>query len=80
MTSPHIEQFYGFSGWKEHPKLRFYRVEEHVDDVVYQENMFCPIILGHICRFKILKMSNLMFSQSGGTPKFVIFQGGATCG
>ena len=51
-----------------------------MDDVVYQENVFCPIILGHICRFKILKMSNLMFSQSGGTPKFVIFQGGATCG
>ena len=25
-----------------------YRVEEHVHEVVYQENRLCPIILGHI--------------------------------
>ena len=26
----------------------FYRVEEHVHEVVYQENRLCPIILGLI--------------------------------
>ena len=51
-----------------------------MDDVVYRENRLCPIILGHMCGWKILKLSDLMFSQSGGTPKFVIFQGGGTCG
>ena len=29
----------------------FFRVEEQVDDLVYQENMLCPIVLGHICRW-----------------------------
>ena len=51
-----------------------------MDDVVYQENMFCPIFLGHICRCKFLKMDNFMFSQGGGIPQFVILQGGRTCG
>ena len=48
-------------------------------DVVYQENMLCPIILGHICRWKILKMTDFMFLQGGGTPQFVILNGGGTC-
>ena len=30
------------------PQFVILRVEEHVDDVVYQENLLCPIILGHI--------------------------------
>ena len=51
-----------------------------MDDVLYQENMLCPVILGHICRWKILKLSYFMFSQGGKTPHFVIFQGGGTGG
>ena len=52
-----------------------------MDDMVYQENMLCPIVLGHICRWcKILKLSDFMFSQGGGTPYFAIFQGGGTGG
>ena len=51
-----------------------------MDDVLYQENMLCQIILGHICRWKILKLSDFMFSQSGGTHHFGIFQGGGTGG
>ena len=51
-----------------------------MDDVVYQENRLCPIILGHIYSWKMLKISNFMFSQGGGTPQFVILQGGGTCG
>ena len=47
-----------------------------MDVVVYRENRLCPIILGHMCRWKILKLSDLMFSQSGGTPKFMILQCG----
>ena len=31
-------------------------------DVVYVENRLCPIILGHICSLKILKLSYFMFS------------------
>ena len=46
---------------EEHPNLWFYRVEEHVHDVVYVENRLCLIILGHICSWKILKLSNFMF-------------------
>ena len=51
-----------------------------MDDVVYQENRLCPITLGHICSWKILKMSDFMVSQSGGTLQFVILQGGGTGG
>ena len=47
-------------------------------DVVYQENMLCPIILGHICRWKFLKMGDFMFSQGVGIRQFVILQGGGT--
>ena len=39
-----------------------------MDDVVHQENMLCPIILGHINSRKILKMSDFMVSQGGGHP------------
>ena len=49
----------------EHLNLRFYRVEEHVGDVVYQENMFVAIILLHIYSWKILKLSDFMFLQGG---------------
>ena len=56
----------------------YYRVVENVDDVVYQENMLCPIILEHIYSWKIVKLSNFMFLQGRGTPQFVIFQGGGT--
>ena len=49
-----------------------------MDDVLCQANMLCPIILGHICRWKILKLSDFMFLHSGGTLCFVIFQGGET--
>ena len=37
-----------------------------MDGVVYQENGLCPIILGHICSWKILKESDFMVSQGGG--------------
>ena len=47
-----------------------------MDDVAYQENMFWPIILGHICYFKPLKLSDSVFLQGGGTPKFMILQCG----
>ena len=65
---------------EEHPYFLFYRVEEHVDDVVYQENRLCLIILGHMCSWKILKLSDFMFSQGGGIPQFVILKGGGTRG
>ena len=51
-----------------------------MDDVACQENMLCPIILLHIYSLKILKLSDLMFLQGGGTCHFVILQGGGTCG
>ena len=51
-----------------------------MDDVLYQENRLCPIILGHICTWKILKMSDFMVLQAGGIPLSVILQGGGTCG
>ena len=63
---------------EEHPNLLFYRVAEHVDDVVYQENMLCPIILGHIYSWKIVKLSDFMFLQGRGTPQFVILKRGGT--
>ena len=65
---------------EEHHNLCFYKVEEHVDDVVYQENRLCPIILGHIYSWRILKLRDFMSSQGGGTPQFVILPGGGTCG
>ena len=51
-----------------------------MDDVVYQENRLCLIILGHMCSWKILKLSDFMFSQGGGIPEFVILKGGGTRG
>ena len=60
------------------PYFLFYRVAGNVDDVVYQENMLCPIILGHIYSWKIVKLSDFMFLQGKGTPQFVILQGGGT--
>ena len=51
-----------------------------MDDMLYQENRLCPIILGHICTWKILKMSDFMVLQAGGIPLSVILQGGGTCG
>ena len=51
-----------------------------MDDVVCQENMLCPIILLQIYSWKILKLSDFMFLQGGGTCHFVILQGGGTCG
>ena len=65
---------------EKHPTFLFYRVEEDVNDVVYQENRLCLIIFDHICSRKILNMSHFMFSQGGGIPQFVILQGGGTCG
>ena len=47
-------------------------------DVIYQEKRLCPIILGHLCRWKILKMTDFMFLKGGGSPQFVILQGGGT--
>ena len=55
-------------------------MEEHEDDVVYQENRLCPIILGHIYSWRIFQLRDFMSSQGGGTPQFVILQGGGTCG
>ena len=49
-------------------------------DEAHQENMLCPNILGHIYSWKILKLSDFIVSQGGGTPQFVILQGGGTCG
>ena len=43
-------------------------------------NKLCLIIVGHNCRWKILKMSDFMASQGGGTPQFVVSHGGGTCG
>ena len=51
-----------------------------MDDLVYQENGLCPIILDHICSYKIGKMIDLMFSQGEGPLQFVILQAGGTCG
>ena len=51
-----------------------------MDDVVYQENRLCPIILGHIYSWKILTMSDFMVLQAGGIPQFVMLQGEGTCG
>ena len=65
---------------EKHPNFLFYRVQEHVDDVVYQENRLCLIILGHMYSWKILKLSDFMFAQGGGIPQFVILQGEGTCG
>ena len=65
---------------EEHHNLLFHMVEEHVDDVVYQENRLCLIIFGHICSWKNLKLSEFMFSHGGGTPQFVISHGGGTHG
>ena len=39
-----------------------------MNDVLYQENMLCPITLGHICVWKILKISDFMVSQGRGHP------------
>ena len=39
-----------------------------MDEVVYQENRLCLIIFGHICSSKILKISDFMVAQGGGTP------------
>ena len=50
-----------------------------MDDMVYQENELCPIILDHICSWKILKMTDFMISQGGGKAQFVILLGGGTC-
>ena len=50
-----------------------------MDDMAYQENRLCPVILGHIYSCKILKLSDFMVSQSGGSPQFVILQAGGTC-
>ena len=48
-------------------------------EVVYQENRLCPMFLGHIYSWKILKLSDFMFLQGRGTHQFVILQGGETC-
>ena len=64
---------------EEQPNFLFYRVAEHVDDVVYQENRLCPIIIGHIYSWKSVKLSDFMFLQGGETPQFVTLQGGGTC-
>ena len=54
-----------------------------MNDVVYQENRLGPIILGHIYIWKIVKLSDFISLQGGGTPQsntqFVILQGGGTC-
>ena len=39
-----------------------------MDEVVYQENRFCLIIFGHMCSWKIRKMSDFMVAHGGGTP------------
>ena len=57
-----------------------YRVEEHVHEVVYQENRLCPIIVRYIYSWKIVKFSDFMFLQGGGGPQFVILQDGGICG
>ena len=48
-------------------------------DGVYQENRLCPVILGHIYSWKIIKLSDFIFLQGGGTHQFVSLQGGGTC-
>ena len=40
-----------------------------MNDVVNQENRLCPIILGHIYIWKIVKLSDFLFLQGGGTPQ-----------
>ena len=49
-------------------------------DVVYHKNMLVPIILLHMYSWKTLKLDNFMFLHGGGTPQFVILQGGGTYG
>ena len=53
---------------EEHPNFLLYRVAEHVDDVVYQENMLCPTILGHIYSWKIEELSDFMFYRVDEHP------------
>ena len=63
-----------------HPNLQFYRVEEHVDEMVFEYNLSCQIILVWMCTRNTRKMANFMLLQGGGTSKFAILQGGGTCG
>ena len=65
---------------EKHTNYLFYRVGEHVDDVVYEENRLWSVIFGHMYSWKILKLSDFMFSQGGGIPQFVILKGGGTRG
>ena len=51
-----------------------------MDDLVYHKKKLFLIILGHNCRWKILKLSHFMLSQGGGMPEFVILKGGGTRG
>ena len=46
----------------------------------YIKKIGCVIILGHMYSWKILKLSDFMFSQGGGIPQFVILKGGGTRG
>ena len=76
VENPQFKRFYVFTGWRNTPICDF----KGWRNMVYQENVFCPIILGHICRWKLLKMGDFMFSQGRGIPQFVILQGEGTCG
>ena len=50
-----------------------------MDNVLYQENMLCLIILGHICRWKILKLSDLCFYRLEEHVDDVVYQENMFC-
>ena len=60
--------------------MRFYRVEEHVDKVVFEQNVTCQSISVWMCTWNTLKLGDFMLLQGGGTSKCAILQGGGTCG
>ena len=51
-----------------------------MDEVVFQYNVSCRIILVRMCTWNTLKLGDFMLSQGGGTSKCVILQGRGTSG
>ena len=60
-------------------KWPIYRVEEHVDEMVFEYNLSCQISLVWMCTWNILKPGDFMLLQGGGISKSVILQSGGTC-
>ena len=43
-------------------------------NLVYLENRLCPIILGHTCSWKILKLSDFMFYRVEEHPNLLFYR------